>query len=250
MIKIFKNFIIFGYGFSGLVCAFFIAWILMLKLNFLYPSFYSLLEIDKTINQFSPQNHYKKGFEFTSHEQRLLIFSEIVKSVHDDGIGLAQIHYSYINNKNKEQNTLFLHQAEVIHLQDVALLINLLMKLAIGFIVIWLLFIFGFIYQKKPLPDFKSQLILISTFLLSCVLVVLALGAKNVFYWLHTVIFPADNQWFFYYQDSLMTTLMKAPDLFAPISIVLLILAMVVFILIQWLTLKLSYFIHRDFKLN
>jgi len=50
---------------------------------------------------------------------------------------------------------------------------------------------------------------------------------------LHVLIFPADHQWFFYYQDSLMSTLMKAPDLFAGIAvqIVLLALALYVFIL-------------------
>jgi hypothetical protein len=51
---------------------------------------------------------------------------------------------------------------------------------------------------------------------------VLIIGSKKVFYYLHTWIFPPEHPWFFYYQDSLMTTLMKAPDLFGLIAALLL----------------------------
>jgi hypothetical protein len=60
--------------------------------------------------------------------------------------------------------------------------------------------------------------------------VVLA-DAKTFFYWLHTVVFPSDHQWFFYYEESLMSTLMKAPYLFAPISIMLLLFALIMWTL-------------------
>ena len=47
---------------------------------------------------------------------------------------------------------------------------------------------------------------------------VIAVGPTRVFYTAHTLIFPAGHQWFFYYEESLMTMLMKAPDLFAAIA--------------------------------
>jgi uncharacterized membrane protein len=53
------------------------------------------------------------------------------------------------------------------------------------------------------------------------VLSIILIGPKQVFYHLHEMIFPADHAWFFYYQDSLMATLMKAPDLFGGIALVI-----------------------------
>jgi len=221
----------FLYGFSGLIIAFFIAWLIMFKVDFLYPSFYDLLSINETILEFAPQNHYKTGFEFTSKDTHISLFSDIVTAIHNDGDGLEKMSYRYKNNAKQEITSPFLHQAEVIHLQDVAHLLNVLMKTACCFFVVWCAIFVSFIYQKKPLPSFKSQLKSILLFLGTSLLVVLIIGPQKVFYWLHTVIFPAENQWFFYYQDSLMTTMMKAPILFAPISIVLVVLAFCVFVL-------------------
>ena len=41
---------------------------------------------------------------------------------------------------------------------------------------------------------------------------------------MHEWVFPAEHQWFFYYQESLMTVLMKAPDLFGAIAILIAVL--------------------------
>jgi len=231
--KITKLLTSFLYGFSGLIIAFFIAWIVMFKVDFLYSTFYDLLSIDETVTEFAPQNYYKKGFEFTSKEKHLSVFSEIVTAIHNDGKGLAKISYTYTNEKQQERTSTFLHKAEVIHLQDVAHLLNFLLKVVLGFTLVWCVISFTFIYQKKSLPSFKSQLKSILLFIGITLLVVLILGPQKIFYWLHTVIFPADNQWFFYYQDSLMTTMMKAPILFAPISIVLVVLALIVFVVMK-----------------
>lgn len=229
--KISQGFVSSLYSFSGLVIAFFIAWIVMFKVDFLYPTFYDLLSIDETILEFGPQNYYKKGFELTSKDTHVSLFSDIVTAIHNDGVGLDKISYTYKNTENFEVSSTFLHQAEVTHLQDVAYLLSILMKMALGFFVVWCTLSFGFIYKNKPLPSFKSQIKSILLFIGYSWLVVLIIGPQKVFYWLHTVIFPAENQWFFYYQDSLMTTMMKAPILFAPISIVLVALAFCVFVL-------------------
>jgi hypothetical protein len=54
-------------------------------------------------------------------------------------------------------------------------------------------------------------------------------GAKAIFYQMHILVFPDDHQWFFYYQDSLMSTLMKAPDLFAGIAIQIVLVGLVLY---------------------
>src|SRR5690606_5060552 len=70
-------------------------------------------------------------------------------------------------------------------------------------------------------------------------LVIFITGPTKVFYWLHEQIFPDEHEWFFYYQDSLMTTLMKAPDLFGFIAVILVILMMVLWSLTIWGMIKL-----------
>jgi hypothetical protein len=47
----------------------------------------------------------------------------------------------------------------------------------------------------------------------------LLIGPVKAFYWLHTLVFPPGHEWFFYYEDSLMSTMMKAPDLFGYIAL-------------------------------
>jgi len=64
--------------------------------------------------------------------------------------------------------------------------------------------------------------------------IVMALGPKAVFYWAHTKIFPAGHQWFFYYEESLMTTLMKAPDIFAFIALLLVAVLIALWLLGFW----------------
>lgn len=215
----------------------------MFKVDFLYSSFYDLLSIDETILEFGPQNYYKKGFELTSKDTHVSLFSDIVTAIHNDGAGLEKINYTYKNSENYEVTSTFLHQAEVIHLQDVSHLLNILMKVASCFFVVWCALLASLIYKKIPLPSFKSQLKSILLFLGSSLLVVVIIGPQKVFYWLHTVIFPAENQWFFYYQDSLMTTMMKAPILFAPISIMLVVLAVSIVIVMQLVIQKIRGFI-------
>jgi hypothetical protein len=50
-------------------------------------------------------------------------------------------------------------------------------------------------------------------------------GPVQVFYVLHELVFPAGHEWFFYYQDSLMSMMMQAPNLFGPIAVLWLVLA-------------------------
>ncbi|MFT7095179.1 MAG: hypothetical protein ACJAV3_002995, partial [Alcanivorax sp.] len=53
-------------------------------------------------------------------------------------------------------------------------------------------------------------------------------------------LFPAENEWFFYWQDSLMSTLMKAPVLFGGIAAAIAIGALLLIPVLYWFGLRLS----------
>ncbi len=92
------------------------------------------------------------------------------------------------------------------------------------------------------MPSTKKLLISVLSLIALALVLMLAFGTKKLFYWLHAVVFPDDHQWFFYYEESLMSMLMKAPDLFVPISIQLLVLGMSMWLLLLVLLRKLGRF--------
>jgi len=83
--------------------------------------------------------------------------------------------------------------------------------------VFWLMLIFLLWKMNKPLPSGKRLLSSAMLILLSCGALLL-IGPEAIFNQLHIWIFPENHQWFFYYEESLMSTMMKAPDLFAYIA--------------------------------
>jgi hypothetical protein len=84
-------------------------------------------------------------------------------------------------------------------------------------------------------PDFKKLLLHYLFIFGVMVLFVFIYGPMKVFVLLHESFFPANHQWFFYYQDSLMTTMMKAPDLFFYIAGAWVGLALLIFFLLAYL---------------
>jgi hypothetical protein len=220
-----------GRVFSLLLLAFILSlygsWMVNAQLGYGYSWLYAFYETEQHISRYAPQNKYRSGFEATTVEVHKKVFQEIVESVHDNGVGLEAINYEY-----QGQSVPLLHDAERIHLQDVANLINSIHYIA------WIcggLFIIGLIVEYRHRQKQKtraSSLGILSVFSLLVLLITavfLVLGAKAVFYQLHILIFPADHQWFFYYQDSLMSTLMKAPDLFAGIAVQIVLLGLVIY---------------------
>jgi len=96
--------------------------------------------------------------------------------------------------------------------------------------------------RKVAIAKFKRHLLGgIGTIFTLAVLVVL-IGPTKIFYVGHELIFPNNHQWFFYYEESLMSTMMKAPALFGPIACQLLLLTMLLWLsalyLLQWLQAK------------
>jgi hypothetical protein len=197
-----------------------VSWHLLAQCHFAYPLGYQLLDLDKNIAEFAPLNRYKDDFELTTPKDHWRLFGEISDAVQASGVGLRDISYPLKNG----ETTALMHDAEIIHLQDVANLIDRFYLTGSISLLLWIGLI-AFIYQQKlKLPPIKNILLGFVVGFVVIAITVLALGPTAVFYWFHEQIFPNGHQWFFYYQDSLMTTLMKAPDIFAFIALLLLLL--------------------------
>lgn len=218
-----------------------ISWQASKMVNFLYGFWYQTLEINSVISVNVPRNTQGKR-DFPSNDTALHAqkFADIVYSIHQHGAGLADI--DYLNHQGHARK--LLTKSEVQHLQDVANLldnIKILWWLNVFFLLSFLLF-----YCRKPthltkdkhnadkvcaeslsnMPSGKQKLMSLVCFMLLMLLLLSLWGFTEIFYYLHTVIFPSEHQWFFYYQDSLMATLMKAPDIFAAIAGQLLLFAL------------------------
>lgn len=207
-----------AFFFSHFIATTLLAWHLLAQVHFVYPLGYQLLGLESHIAEYAPMNRYKDNFEQVSKEDHWRLFGEISDAVQNNGKGLEDIQYPLKNG----QSIALMHKAEIIHLQDVANLINVFYLVGIICGVTWLCLLGTAKLIKLTPPSLSKVSLGFVGAILSTSVLILFIGAKKVFYWLHIQIFPDNHQWFFYYQDSLMTTLMKAPDIFAFITVVLL----------------------------
>lgn len=191
------------------------SWLINAQFHYGYSLWYDWLNLGAHIQQFGPENYHKQGFEQLVASEHIRAFNEISNAVHQHGQGLADISYSYQN-----QTVPLLTQAEIIHLQDVANLIDVL-RIASAVVMLFAGILLWRLRRQSP-PRWKAQLLLLLGFITLSTVLVLVVGAEKVFYQLHIWIFPEGHQWFFYYQESLMSTMMKAPDLFAGIAVAIL----------------------------
>jgi len=201
-----------------------LAWHLLAQVNFAYPAGYKLLDLDKHIAEFAPLNHYIHGFEFTQPKDHWKLFAQITDAVQHNGEGLADISFQLPNDTRIP----LMHSAEITHLQDVSHLINKFYLAGYAGAFIWAIFLFIAYRQGFSFPSLRNILLGFFAAIFVITTIILTMGATNVFYWFHTKVFPEGHQWFFYYEDSLMTTLMKAPDIFAFIASLLLITLIII----------------------
>jgi len=207
-----------------------LSWHLLAQVDFAYPLGYKLLHLQKHIQENAPENRFKQKFEYTTPQEHWNLFSQITHSVQHHGKGLAEISYTLPNGSSIP----LMHQAEIIHLQDVANLIDVIYKTGIVSAIVWLALLV-IAYQKRiRFPSVRKILAGFIASIASITIVIILLGAKDIFYWLHTKIFPEGHQWFFYYDESLMTTLMKAPDIFAFIALLLISLLIILWMGSVW----------------
>ena len=221
---------------AAMLASLWLAWLSLARLDFLYPALYPLLDIQAHIEEFGPQNRYKAGFENTTPAEHKRLFGAIVTAIHDSGRGLDSLIYH--DPRGQPIDTL-LREPEIGHLRDVARLIDAIAPLG-WLAVAWILAHLGLLrWCRWPVPRLSRLVGVSLVATTTVVLVVLAIGAKRVFYWLHDLVFPPDHPWFFYYQESLMTTLMKAPDLFGAIAAALLLLGLTLYACLLWLATRL-----------
>lgn len=205
----------------GFILALYASWMVSASLGYGYSWWYGFYDSEQHIAHYAPQNKYRQGFETTTVVEHKQLFQQIVDSVHNDGEGLVDIHYSYGDHQIP-----LLHDAEVIHLQDVAHLINKLHVMSLCLAIIFILLYIRHIVCLRRFGDLirgRDQVLIAAVIAGTILSVFLIFGAKAIFYQMHVLIFPVDHQWFFYYQDSLMSTMMKAPDLFAGIAVQILV---------------------------
>ncbi|PLA74245.1 DUF1461 domain-containing protein [Hydrogenovibrio sp. SC-1] len=212
-----------------LLLCFWGSWLTLAQVNFGYPVWHDYAGIGDHIDRYAPLNLYRKGFEETSSETRYQLFADIVKAIHHQGKGLENLTY-----ETSQYRVALLRPAEIIHLKDVSHLISILQKAALYGLIIWL-FWTGFLIYRRRYPASRQLLTSGALGALALMIPLLIWGPETVFYQLHIWIFPEQHQWFFYYQESLMSTMMKAPDLFGYIFISLMTVTTGFFILIHQL---------------
>ncbi len=207
-----------------LMAALSVGWELMAWQNFGYRWLHELIGIGATIDHYGPLNLSHPNFHLTSVDERVRLFAGIVEAIHHQGAGLQALEYF---GTDGQRIGLLLTKAELIHLHDVARLVSWFRP--VGWVAAGLALISSIwiVVSGKQLSG-RKWLVVASFWVGLISLVLLLFGAKAAFYWLHTVVFPAGHQWFFYYEESLMSMMMQAPDLFGAIALVWALLTLVI----------------------
>jgi hypothetical protein len=86
------------------------AWYTLSAFNFFYAAVYDLAGIGETIETYAPTHRYKRGFETTTREQRVVLFGQILEAVNHGAAGLETI--VYFDREGRPIDTL-LRKAEI-----------------------------------------------------------------------------------------------------------------------------------------
>lgn len=229
--RLFKQIFIQALVICTLLVSLFSFWKISSQINHLYHFWHNNIGIEKTISIYAPKNRYgKKDFELTTIQERSFVFNKIVKAINSGGKNLDEINYLDKNN-NKIK---FLTEEEIIHLKDVAEIIatiNYCFSIIIpAWVVLLVITLISSKFKNKIqprnnilflIPDISLKLSIIHIVFFCAVtfLAIAIIGHVDFFYWLHKELFPDNHKWFFYYQESLMSTFMQAPDLFGYIAL-------------------------------
>ena len=214
---------------SGLCISVFLAWHTLSAGNFFYPLLHDVIGVEETIAEYAPRNIYRKSFDQTTREQRAELFRQLVYGINHDGEGLQAIRY--VDAQGQPVDFL-LREAEITHLNDVSRLLGKLWQ-ATGFAgVLFIGTVMFYRLRKINIPAPRHVLAGMTLAILVMAAMASVAGAEKLFYQWHTLVFPAGHQWFFYYEESLMTMLMKAPDLFAYLAVLLVLFALAFYYLI------------------
>jgi hypothetical protein len=211
--------------------ALWLGWLLLASVSFLYPVAYDGLGIGTTLHTYVPQNRFgKQDYPVNDVAQHVQHFAAISHAIHVQGAGLAELAYHDAQGKVLG---LLLTKDEVLHLQDVAHLVGAGMVVGAVMALLWLVWLGLMARRGWHLPSVAELLGGSAVVLLSLGALLWVTGFQQVFYALHRWIFPADHAWFFYYQDSLMSSLMQAPNLFAVIGLAWVFLSIVLLLVLN-----------------
>lgn len=220
---------------SHLLLSFLLAWHLVAQVNFGYALAHPLLGIQQHVQTYGPENRYKQGFGQTSPKEHKALFAAITRSIQSSGQGLRDIEYQRPDGTHSR----LLREPEVVHLKDVALLVDAFYWAGVGAGTLGT--ILGWIaYRQRLTPPKPGRVLTGFALVLGASGAILALlGPVEVFYGLHDLVFPPEHTWFFYYEDSLMSTMMKAPYLFGVIGALWLLVSLAVWGVSGWALLRL-----------
>ncbi|HLR17784.1 MAG TPA: DUF1461 domain-containing protein [Alcanivoracaceae bacterium] len=182
--------------------------------DYAFAYWYDYLKIGEHLNTYAAQNHVKPFFHLLGKAEHVAAFQQIANAVHNNGVGLADITYVYHGHTIK-----LLTHAEVVHLEDVARLFQRVKTTSFLLFLLWP--VLAWAVFKKPLPSFSARFIAAFLGLAPLLLWLLIAGAEAVFYQFHIWLFPPEHPWFFYWEESLMSALMKAPYLFGAIALMM-----------------------------
>lgn len=225
-----KTIVSIGYSFGCMVIALQLSWYVLGSMNFSYGFWHDRTSISWAIDTYGPVNRAGHlGFEKTTKLERERVFAEIAKSIRSSGKGLAEIHYKV----EGEPDRILLTQDEVLHLQDVANLIDLAPYAVVPAWLIVIGIIISCARARRPLPSAVFQLANLVSVGAVIGIVLAIVGPKRAFTQLHIWVFPPQHKWFFYYQDSLMSTMMHAPTLFGGIAAQWALFATIIFVAME-----------------
>lgn len=212
-----------AWGLLLVLAAFYLSWRALAVVDFAYPLFYEPLGLERNIETYGPRNAVRPDFHLTSREERFALFAAIGRAIRDGGRGLEALRYH--DGQGHERGVL-LTPPEIVHLRDVAHLVRQFERIGLA-ATLGLLGVLGWSRHRRLAPLSTRALILGWMAGLAVLgLVLFVAGAERSFYWLHEQLFPPDHPWFFYYEASLMSMMMRAPVLFGGIGALWLVLAL------------------------
>lgn len=178
-----------------------------------YGLWYQVLDIGEHLQVYASQNTLKPQFHQLAPQEHKALFSHIASAVHGNGEGLEALSYRTASGMEMQ----LLHKAEIQHLQDVAHLFTQVKSAALVVLLSWPLL--ALLVLKEGRTSWWQRSLSLSLVFLPLLIWLLVEGPTQVFYQLHEWVFPADNAWFFYWEESHMSAMMKAPYLFGVVAI-------------------------------
>lgn len=197
-----------------------LAWLVLASVEFGYGYWYPALAIDEHIAEFAPENRFGRDeFVDTSEAERRRLFAEIAAFV-DGRRGEDALERLSYRDPDGEPLGLLLRGQERAHLQDVRDLVAQWRPWGAGAAAGVGIVLATLLVLRQPLPRPRAALAFWGGTASLIGIAVVLHGLMPTYRLLHEWAFPAGAPWFFYYQDSLLTTLTKAPDLFLAIGAV------------------------------